>query len=104
MSVPGYPFTPAQPSETVVLYAVGFGLPTLTLVDGSATQSGTLPTVPIIQIGGAAAAVQFAGIISPGLYQFNVIVPTTAANGDNSLTVSYDGLVTTVGSVIAVQR
>jgi len=104
MSVPGYPFTPAQPGETVVLYAVGFGLPTLTLVDGSATQSGTLPTVPIIQIGGAAAAVQFAGIISPGLYQFNVIVPTTAANGDNPLTVSYDGLVTPVGSVIAVQR
>ena len=104
MSVPGYPFTPAQPGETVVLYAVGFGLPTLTLVDGSATQFGTLPTVPIIQIGAAAAAVQFAGIISPGLYQFNVIVPTTAANGDNPLTVSYDGLVTPVGSVIAVQR
>src|SRR5450759_2647926 len=104
MSVPGYPFTPAQPSETVVLYAVGFGLPTLTLVDGSATQSGALPTLPVIQIGGAAATVQFAGIISPGLYQFNVIVPTTVANGDNPLTVTYGGLVTPVGSAIAVQR
>jgi uncharacterized protein (TIGR03437 family) len=91
-------------SETVVLYSVGFGLPTLTLIDGSATQSGALPTLPVIQIGGAAAAVQFAGIISPGLYQFNVIVPATAANGDNPLTVSYGGLATPAGSVIAVQR
>ena len=104
LSVPGYPFTPAQAGETVVLYAVGFGIPTTSLVDGSATQSGALPTLPVVQIGGAAVVVQFAGVISPGLYQFNVIVPTMAANGDNPLTASYGGLTTPAGSVIAVQR
>jgi uncharacterized protein (TIGR03437 family) len=104
LSVPVYSFTPAQPGETVVLYGVGFGLPSATLADGSSSQFGTLPTPPTIQIGGAEAAVQFAGIISPGLYQFNVVVPRSAANGDNTLTASYGGFTTTVGTVIAVQR
>jgi uncharacterized protein (TIGR03437 family) len=104
LSVPGYSFTPAQPGETVVLYGVGFGLPSATLAEGSSSQFGTLPTPPTVQIGGAEAAVQFAGIISPGLYQFNVVVPSSAANGDNTLTASYGGLTTPVGTVIAVQR
>jgi len=104
LSVPGYTFTPAQPGETVVLYAVGFGLPGTTLVDGSSTQFGALPNVPTIQIGDAAAEVQFAGIISPGLYQFNVVVPPAAATGDNAMTASYGGVATPTGSLIAVQR
>jgi uncharacterized protein (TIGR03437 family) len=104
LSVPGYTFTPAQPGETVVLYGVGFGLPSAALVDGASSQFGTLPTMPTIQIGGTMAAVQFAGIISPGLYQFNVVVPSSATNGDNSLTASYGGSTTPDGTVIAVQR
>jgi uncharacterized protein (TIGR03437 family) len=103
MSVPGFPFTPAQPGETIVLYATGFGLPAGALVDGSATQSGSLPTLPVIQVEGAPAAVQFGGVISPGLYQFNVIVPATAANGNNLVTASYGGFTTLAGAVIAVQ-
>jgi uncharacterized protein (TIGR03437 family) len=104
MSVPGYSFTPAQPGETVVLYGVGFGLPTTALVDGSATQSGPLPSPPAIQIGGASAAVQFAGVISPGLYQFNVTIPDVATSGENALTASYGGSTSPNGAVIAVQR
>src|ERR1035437_8259281 len=67
-------------------------------------QSGALPTLPTIQIGGSPAIVTFAGVISPGLYQFNVIVPSTASNGDNRLTCSYDGLTAPTGDLIAVQR
>jgi len=104
LSVPGYTFTPAQPGETVVLYAVGFGLPGTTIVEGSSTQLGTLPSLPTIQIGGSAAAVQFAGVISPGLYQLNVVVPPAAATGDNAMTASYGTVATPTGSLIAVQR
>jgi len=104
MSVPGYPFSPAHTGETIVLYGVGFGLPTTTLVDGSASQSGPLPALPAIQIGGAPAAVQFAGLISPGLYQLNVVVPPTAATGDNALIATYGGFTTPAGAVIAVLR
>ena len=104
LSVPGYTFTPAQPGETVVLYGVGLGLPNSTLVDGSSTQFGVLPVVPTIQIGGTAAEVQFAGVVSPGLYQLNVVIPPAAATGDNAITSNYGGLATPTGSLITVQR
>ena len=104
LSIPGYPLTPARPGETIVLYAVGFGLPTSSLADGSSTQFGPLPTLPTIQIGGTAAAVQVGAVISPGLYQFNVVVPAAAATGDNSITASYAGFGTPAGSLIAVER
>jgi uncharacterized protein (TIGR03437 family) len=104
MSVPGYTFTPARPGETIVMYAVGFGLPAATLVNGSSSQFGTLPTLPVMQIGGTAAGVQFAGINGPpGLYQLNVVVPPDTANGDVQVSVSYAGTVTPVAT-LAVQR
>jgi uncharacterized protein (TIGR03437 family) len=104
MSVPGYTFTPAQPGETIILYAVGFGLPTTTLTEGSSTQSGTLAALPVVQMGDLGASVQFAGVISPGLCQFNVIVPSAAANGDNLVMASYSGFSTPIGSQLSVQR
>jgi uncharacterized protein (TIGR03437 family) len=103
MSVPGYSFTPGHLGETIVLYAFGFGLPITPVIDGSATQSGSLPTLPAVRIGGAPATVLFAGVISPGLYQFNVIVPATAPIGDDALTASYGGL-NTPAAVLAVQH
>jgi uncharacterized protein (TIGR03437 family) len=103
MSVPGYSFTPAQKSETVSLFATGLGLPATALVAGSATQSGPLPSLPTVLIGGAPATVAFAGLISPGLYQLNVTIPATAVSGDNSLSVSYGGLTSVAGIVIAVE-
>jgi uncharacterized protein (TIGR03437 family) len=104
MSVPGYTFTPAQPNETVILYANGFGLPSATLDEGSASQFGALPTLPVIQVGGATATVMFAGVVSPGLFQFNVVVPANAASGDNTVTASYAGFTTPAGARITVQR
>jgi uncharacterized protein (TIGR03437 family) len=103
LSVPGYPFTPARPGETIALYGFGFGLPATPLVDGSSSQSGSLQGVPVVQIGGAPATVVFAGVISPGLYQLNVVVPSTAKNGDNSLTCSYNGATVPVGDLIVIQ-
>jgi uncharacterized protein (TIGR03437 family) len=103
LSAPGYIFTPAQKGETVVLFTTGLGLPTTALVNGSSSQSGVLPTMPTVQIGGAAATVSFAGVISPGLYQLNVVVPSTAASGDNQLSVSYAGLTSPLGVLLSVQ-
>jgi uncharacterized protein (TIGR03437 family) len=39
-----------------------------------------------VRTGGAAAIIQFAGVVSPGLYQFNVVVPDIP-NGDNAVSV-----------------
>jgi uncharacterized protein (TIGR03437 family) len=103
MSVPGYPFTPARPGEVIVLYGAGFGLPVTTLVNGSATQTGALPVKPVVLIGGVPAEVQFAGVVSPGLYQFNVVVPAGAASGDNEVTAVYGVTNTPAGSTIVIQ-
>jgi uncharacterized protein (TIGR03437 family) len=95
--------TPAAPNEVIVAYGVGFGLPTTAIVNGSSTQSGPLPTNPVCQIGGNNAAVSFAGLISPGLYQFNLTVPASANNGDNALRCTYNGSTTPSGALITVQ-
>ena len=96
--------TPAAPGETIVLYANGFGATTVPVVSGALTQSGTLPTLPVITIGGGNAVVAFAGLISPGLFQFNVTVPSLASDGDNGITAAYGGQTTQTGALITIQR
>jgi uncharacterized protein (TIGR03437 family) len=93
--------TPAMPGETVVLYANGFG-ETSGVVSGSPSPSGSLSPLPAITIGGLAALVQFAGLVSPGEFQFNVVVPPSAPDGDNTLVATYGGFSTQSGVLITV--
>ncbi|HTX33790.1 MAG TPA: hypothetical protein VME43_02180 [Bryobacteraceae bacterium] len=95
--------TPANPGETIVLFANGFGPTTTAVAAGSEQQSGALPTLPVVTIGGVAATVQFAGLISPGLYQFNVVVPSTLPAGDASLVATYNGQSTQAGVLLTIQ-
>jgi uncharacterized protein (TIGR03118 family) len=75
--------TPAEPGETIMLFATGFG-PTL----GSGE---VLAVTPTIVIDGIAADVSFAGLVGPGLYQFNVVVPSTVTLGQDVLVVGLSG-------------
>ena len=95
---------PARPGETVVLYGNGFGQTSTPVVGGSMVQSGTLPTLPAVQIGGYPATVHFAGLVLPGLFQFNVVVPPDAADGDHPISASYGGLSTQPGTLLTVRR
>lgn len=95
--------TPAQRGETILLFANGFGAVSPAVVSGSEQQSGSLPTLPQLTIGGTAAQVQFAGLISPGLYQFNVVVPDSASSGDSPLVANYSGSSTQTGVLLTVQ-
>lgn len=97
--------TPAKPGETVVVYANGFGPTSAAVVSGSETQSGTLAPLPVISIGGASAIVSFAGLnVTPGEYQFNVVVPVSLADGDQPIIATYNGLTTQAGTMIAVHH
>lgn len=96
--------TPAQPNEIVVLYANGFGTTSTPVVSGSIAQSGTLSPLPVITIGGVAAPVQFAGLVAPGEFQFNVVVPSTLANGDQLVTATYNGSTTQAGTLLTVHQ
>jgi uncharacterized protein (TIGR03437 family) len=94
LSIPGYPFTPARPGETVLLYATGFG---------ALTASGALPNLPSVTISGLPGFVTYTGISGPGLYQINVAIPASAPAGDLTLSATYDGNRTQAGVVLAVQ-
>ena len=96
--------TPVAPGETVVLYANGFGPTSVPVVSGSTIQSGALSPLPVISIGGIDATVLFAGLVAPGEFQFNVIVPLSLASGDQPITATYNGLTTQAGTLITVQE
>ncbi len=96
--------TPAKPGETIVLYGNGFGAVSSPVVRGAGSQSGSLTPMPAIQIGGANADVAFAGLVSPGLFQFNVTVPPNTPDGNQLVIATSNGLTTQAGTVIAVQH
>jgi uncharacterized protein (TIGR03437 family) len=100
---PGYT-QPAQPGETVVLYANGFGPTNVPVASGAPGQSGTLSPLPAIKIGGVAATVKFAGLVAVGQYQFNVVVPSSLATGDQSITATYGGQTTQGGTLITIEN
>jgi uncharacterized protein (TIGR03437 family) len=95
--------TPAKPGEAVVLYAIGFGLPVNPLVNGSSSQSGSLPLAPVCQVGGLQASA-IATLISPGLYQVNLTIPSGAQSGDDPISCTYNGATTPAGDFISVQK
>jgi len=95
--------TPAKPGEPIVLYANGFGPTSTPVANGSVSQSGTLSPLPTVTIGGVPAGVAFAGLISPGLFQLNVVIPDTALSGDNPVIATINGTPTTPAALIAVE-
>jgi uncharacterized protein (TIGR03118 family) len=75
--------TPVEPGETIAIYGTGFGPELGSSIDLSVT--------PTIVIDGQVATVAFAGVVGPGLYQFNVVVPQTVTLGQDVLVVGLSG-------------
>lgn len=96
--------TPARPGETILLYANGFGPASVPVTSGSTVQSGTLSPLPAVQIGGVAATVQFAGLVAPGEFQFNVVIPPSLRDGDQAIAATYGGISTQPGTLIAIHK
>jgi uncharacterized protein (TIGR03437 family) len=88
----------------VVLYGNGFGATSTPVTSGSEAQSGSLTPLPVIKIGGITATVQFAGLVAPGQYQFNVVIPASLADGDQSIAATYNGQTTQAGTLITIQH
>jgi uncharacterized protein (TIGR03437 family) len=96
--------TPAKPGETIVIFANGFGPTSTPVVSGSSSQSGTLSPTPVVKMGGLTANVQFAGLVAPGEFQFNVVVPEGLADGDQPIVATYNGASTQSGALITIQH
>jgi uncharacterized protein (TIGR03437 family) len=81
----------AKAGDTILLFGTGFG-PTTTTLNPELAASVAYPlahtggdiTAPLAQItiGGQAAQLQFCGMVSPGVYQINAVVPQGVASGD----------------------
>jgi uncharacterized protein (TIGR03437 family) len=98
-------FAPAKPGEIISLWGTGFGLtdpwlPAAKLV----THAASLANSVTILIGGKQAHVSFAGRSASGLDQFNVTVPATLADGDQTVVARIGGVQTQGGVLVTVQR
>lgn len=103
--------TPARPGETITLFGTGFGVTEPVYQAGEVPLAAAQLRDPVsVTIGGvtlAASDVTYAGL-SPqsvsALYQFNVKVPDSAADGNVSVSLMIGGVATQSGVVIPVKR
>ena len=101
----GIPGTAAHVGETIVLFGTGFGA-TQPPISATALVVAPLPLAHpeefAIRIGGLDATIAYAGLISPGLYQFNVVVPQVAV-GDQPVVAELRGLLSQSALLLTVQ-
>jgi len=96
--------TPAAPSETIELYATGFGPGSTTIPDGQTITTPIPITGVTVTVGGATAVVTFAGLVGPGLYQINVTIPAATPNGDAALVATIGSQTTQTGVLVSVHN
>jgi uncharacterized protein (TIGR03437 family) len=100
-SIAGITSRLAKPGDTIVMYGVGFGPVTPSIPAGQIVQQNSSLTTPVtFSFGGTPAAAPGYDGLAPGyvgLYQFNVVVPTIAAN--NAVPLTY-----TVGTLAGAQK
>jgi uncharacterized protein (TIGR03118 family) len=78
--VTGLTSTPYTAGETMVIYGTGFGTPAPLPVDGQLLNTALpLAVAPTVTVGGQPATVSFSGLVGPGLYQLNVVLPAGTA-------------------------
>jgi uncharacterized protein (TIGR03437 family) len=97
---------PAAPGETVLLFGTGFGAVAPGPPQGENFQGAyplAEPSLLAVRIGGIRAQVDFAGLISPGLYQFNVKVPDLW-DGDHQVEAEIGGYRSLGERLLSVRR
>ena len=101
----GYKTVAAKPGDVVELYGIGFG-PTNPAVPSGRAYTGPpgVATDSItITINGTPVTPSFAGVVVPGLFQFNLTVPAGLGSGDQPLLASVNGMSTQNGVAFALQ-
>ena len=100
------PSRPAQPGEIVAVFGTGFG-PTTPVVPSGQLLSGAAPLTDLsqlqINVGGVIANVVFAGIVTAGEYQFNVVIPSLS-DGDQPITADIGGVSAQSGLLIPIKN
>jgi uncharacterized protein (TIGR03437 family) len=94
----------ARPGDSILLFGTGFG-PTNPATDPAQSVTSPAPAANAvrIQIHNQQATVAFAGLVSPGLYQFNVTVPDLP-DGDYPVTAEVSGVRTSKFVKLRIER
>jgi uncharacterized protein (TIGR03437 family) len=97
---------PAQPGETLLVFGTGFG-PTSPAIAPGQMVSGPAEMVqsayPKLRMGGLAATVKYAGMVAPGEYQFNIVVPALP-DGDQAIVADAGGFSSAAALLIPVKN
>jgi uncharacterized protein (TIGR03118 family) len=96
--VAGVTSTPYKAGETMVLYGTGFGATTTAPPVGQLlTAAIPLQAAATATVGGQPATIAFAGLVGPGLYQFNIVLPAGTTTGQTAAAVQVPVVVTVSG-------
>jgi uncharacterized protein (TIGR03437 family) len=104
---PGLPSSPAKPGETIELYGTGFGPTTPASPSATVNPPEPLQFSVIFHTGtnnGPVLQASFAGLISPGLVQFNLTIPAGTPDGDLAITAEVGAQFTQSGMVVSVHK
>ena len=83
----------------MVLYGTGFGATNPTAPNGMLpTAALPLTLLPTVTVGGKPATVSFAGLVGPGLYQFNLVLPAGTTVGGTGTVVQVPVIMTAGGA------
>jgi uncharacterized protein (TIGR03437 family) len=104
---PGVTTVPAKPGETIVLWGTGFGPSTPAAPVGSvvpATPTYNLSTLPTVTLNGSPVTVTGAALApgAVGLYQVDIQVPSSIANGDFPVQATIGGMTSPPGIILSV--
>ena len=101
----GYKTVAAKPGDVVELYGIGFGPTNPAVPSGHAYTgpSGVATDSITITINGTPVTPSFAGVVFPGLFQFNLTVPAGLGSGDQPLLAIVNGMSTQKGVAFALQ-
>jgi uncharacterized protein (TIGR03437 family) len=100
----GYPTKAAKAGDSIVIFGVGFGPTSPPVPAGQAFSGAAAATNPVqLIINGTTLTPAFAGLSAPGLFQFNLTLPTGLGTGDVPLVAAVGGVQTPSGVVISLQ-
>jgi uncharacterized protein (TIGR03118 family) len=95
--------TPAAPGETITIFGTGFGTTTPAITNGAIVAAPlTVTTAPTVTIGGISATVVYAGLVSAGVYQLDVVVPAATPAGNAPVIATVGGVSSPATAIVTV--
>jgi len=95
--------TPAAPGETITIFGTGFGPTNPAITNGAIVAAPqAVMTAPTVTIGGVTATVVYAGLVSAGVYQLNVVVPSGAAAGNAPIVATVGGVSSSATAIVTL--